>query len=240
MSLALIALLMGGCQQGPRGERESPPVADAPKDVSDVDAKTSANDSKVALKPAVPATPPNAHPGLGSACQRDTDCQDYLRCRENICRVPEAMSGIRQATTPVARFYASKASDAPEIGTFFVELALDGEEQQRGLMFRRHMHEDWGMLFVYPGDLPLQFWMKNTLIPLDMVFIHSSGRVVGVVENAEPLTLTPRGVGQAARYVLELNAGTARARGIGQGSWMAVDNLESTFKPRFTRTPESP
>jgi uncharacterized membrane protein (UPF0127 family) len=85
-------------------------------------------------------------------------------------------------------------------------------------MFRRELPEDRGMVFVFPEQQIQSFWMKNTLIPLDMVFVSQDGTVVGVVENAAPLTEEPRSVGIPSLYVLEFAAGAAKKFGISSGS----------------------
>ena len=77
-------------------------------------------------------------------------------------------------------------------------------------MFREHLADDAGMLFLFPKTEIQRFWMKNTLIPLDMIFIDEAMRIVGIVENAEPMTLEGRSVEMASKYVLEVNAGTCR------------------------------
>lgn len=100
---------------------------------------------------------------------------------------------------------------------FRVELATSPQERARGLMFREHMDEDAGMLFLFDGMQVQSFWMKNTKLPLDMLFLDEEGAIVGIVENAEPLTLTARSVGLPSRYVLELNGGTSRRLGIAAG-----------------------
>ena len=81
------------------------------------------------------------------------------------------------------------------------------------------------MLFLFDRASVQSFWMKNTLISLDMIFIDENFRVVGVVENAEPLTLDPRTVGAPSRYVLEVNAGVAARHGIGTGSVVEFVNV---------------
>ena len=89
--------------------------------------------------------------------------------------------------------------------------------RERGLMYRSSMPEDHGMLFVFPDDVVRSFWMKNTLIPLDMLFIDAEGRIVGIHADAVPLTTTPRSAGVASRYVLETNGGWAGRHGVRAG-----------------------
>jgi len=89
--------------------------------------------------------------------------------------------------------------------------------RERGLMYRSSMPEDHGMLFIFPDEVERSFWMKNTLIPLDMLFIASDGRIVGIAADATPLTTTARSVGQPSRYVLETNGGWAARHGVRAG-----------------------
>jgi uncharacterized membrane protein (UPF0127 family) len=89
--------------------------------------------------------------------------------------------------------------------------------RERGLMYRSSMPEDHGMLFVFPDEIVRSFWMKNTLIPLDMLFITGDGRIVGVEADAVPLTTTPRSVGKPSRYVIETNGGWAARHGVRAG-----------------------
>jgi uncharacterized membrane protein (UPF0127 family) len=107
-----------------------------------------------------------------------------------------------------------------------VELARTGEEKSRGLMFREHLEADAGMLFLYENETIRQFWMRNTLIPLDMLFISSDNRVVGIVENAEPQTDTLREVAQPSQYVLEVNGGFSAEHGITAGTPVEFRNIE--------------
>jgi uncharacterized membrane protein (UPF0127 family) len=79
------------------------------------------------------------------------------------------------------------------------------------------MDPDAGMLFVFDRDSVHTFWMKNTLIPLDMLFISSDQTIVGIVENATPQTETPRAVGLPSRYVLEINGGLSSRYGFRAG-----------------------
>ena len=111
------------------------------------------------------------------------------------------------------------------IAVFDVELALDPASQERGLMFRKEVPPDTGMLFVFPAESPHVFWMKNTLVPLDMLFLSRARRIAGIIENAEPLTTTPRDPHVAAQYVLELAGGTSFARGIKVGDAVEFENV---------------
>lgn len=98
-----------------------------------------------------------------------------------------------------------------------VELAATEEERAKGLMFRHRLGVDEGMLFLFPDEAVQSFWMKNTVIPLDMIFIRADGTIAGVVDSAEPHSLRPRSVGRPSRYVLEVNAGWAKRNGVKAG-----------------------
>ena len=100
---------------------------------------------------------------------------------------------------------------------FRVELAITPEEQRQGLMFREALGRLEGMLFVYDRQQPLSFWMRNTLIPLDMIFIDETGTVVNVHAEAVPLDETPISSAAPGLAVLEINGGMAETLGIGAG-----------------------
>ena len=99
-----------------------------------------------------------------------------------------------------------------------VEIAAKDSERQKGLMFRKQLADDEGMIFLFATERYNSFWMHNTLIPLDMFFIDSEWNVVGVVQNAVPLTDDPRRVDKMSRYVLEVKAGFAQRHGLGAGA----------------------
>ena len=101
---------------------------------------------------------------------------------------------------------------------FQVEVADDPEERAQGLMFRESMAANSGMLFVYPSPQRAAFWMKNTLIPLDMIFADENGVVTRVHENAIPQDLTPIEGGEGIRFVLEINGGLSGRYRIDEGS----------------------
>ena len=99
--------------------------------------------------------------------------------------------------------------------TFRVELATTPRQHAYGLMHVEAMDADAGMLFIFDGMAIRSFWMKNTVIPLDMLFFDEKGRLVSAVEEAAPGSLVSRRSTGPAKYVLELNGGSMRARAIG-------------------------
>ncbi len=100
---------------------------------------------------------------------------------------------------------------------FQVEVARTDEQRARGLMFRKFMPQDRGMLFDFKTEQPVMMWMRNTYMPLDMVFIARDGRVINVAENTEPLSERTIASAAPAFSVLELNAGVARKIGLKSG-----------------------
>ena len=141
-------------------------------------------------------------------------------------------SAFRAAAGLLAGFYLFLALLAPAqaagqdtleivsasgVHAFTVELAVDDPERERGLMFRKELPEGQGMLFDFQHDQPVAFWMHNTYISLDMIFIRGDGRIVRIEESAKPESdrLIPSGA--PVRAVLEVIAGTARRLGIKPG-----------------------
>ncbi|QFT80711.1 hypothetical protein FIU89_08825 [Roseovarius sp. THAF27] len=102
--------------------------------------------------------------------------------------------------------------------SFTVELADDNAERSQGLMNRESMARSAGMLFAYPAPRPVRFWMRNTLIPLDMIFLDDTGTVQKVHHEAQPLDESLIYGGDAIQYVLEINGGMARQLGISEGT----------------------
>jgi hypothetical protein len=93
-------------------------------------------------------------------------------------------------------------------------------------MYRKSLAANAGMLFVYPDEQPVAFWMKNTLIPLDMLFLKADGSIAHIARNAVPFDETPIESGAAVKAVLEVKGGTADALGIKEG-----DRVESAELP---------
>ncbi|WP_224245998.1 DUF192 domain-containing protein [Hyalangium gracile] len=108
-----------------------------------------------------------------------------------------------------------------------VEVAATPEARSRGLMWRTELAAGKGMLFLFPEEVVQSFWMRNTLIPLDMLFIDTRKKVVGIVERAEPRTLKARSVGVPSQFVLEVPGGWCQSVGITKGSTVEFEGVSS-------------
>ncbi|SIQ79291.1 hypothetical protein SAMN05880590_107203 [Rhizobium sp. RU35A] len=128
-----------------------------------------------------------------------------------------SVAQLRFDTQPLAIVTASGVRH-----NFTVELALDSQQRQQGLMYRTEMAEDRGMLFDFGGARDVSMWMRNTLLPLDMLFIDAAGRVVNIHQGAVPLSEAIISSGGPVNYVLELKGGVVASRGIAIG-----DRVES-------------
>ena len=111
--------------------------------------------------------------------------------------------------------------DNSERAAVKVEIANTPDARELGLMYRNHLDENAGMMFIFPAPSAAQFWMKNTVIPLDMFFADSNGKVLGIVANAQPYSEALLGGFDGTLYVLEVNAGYAAKHHI-----VAGDRLE--------------
>ena len=112
--------------------------------------------------------------------------------------------------------------DGGHAHAFSVEMATTPGEQETGLMFRKVVPADSGMLFVFPTVQPEPFWMKNTLVPLDMVFINPDGTIRAIAENTVPFSLAPVDSGGPVLAVLELQGGITAKDGISVGDRVAA------------------
>ncbi len=107
------------------------------------------------------------------------------------------------------------------VHVFEVELAVDDAQRAQGLMDRKELAEGKGMLFDFQREQDVAFWMKNTYIPLDMIFIRANGRILRIAENTTPLSLQTVPSGGPVRGVLEVIGGTAHKLGIAPGDKVA-------------------
>ena len=150
----------------------------------------------------VPARPPDKAPPAVT----DVTAQDY------------PMPGL-----PKARVVLTDAYGGAHVVE--VEVAASRDARTRGMMWRTGLPPGAGMLFIFPAQEELSFWMKNTLIPLDMIFISKDRRIVSIQERAEPRTLEPRTSGQPAQFVLEVPGGWSAKVGLKPGLPEKLDGL---------------
>lgn len=109
-----------------------------------------------------------------------------------------------------------------------VEIVDTPDARAHGLMYRRDLAADAGMLFIFPTESPQSFWMKNTPLPLDMLFIGADRRIVGIVPDARPFTTNPVGVERPSQYVLEVNAGFCARHGVAGGDTVDFVQVPNT------------
>ena len=107
---------------------------------------------------------------------------------------------------------------SPDNLTFSIEIADDPAEQARGLMFRPSLPADAGMLFIFDPPRPANFWMRNTMIPLDMIFIDDTGRIESIAERSDTYSQQASSSLGDVRAVLEINGGLSRRLGIAAGA----------------------
>jgi len=127
--------------------------------------------------------------------------------------------GLLVAVGPVrpAGLQSLEIASKTGVHVFAVEMAENDAERAKGLMFRKELPEGRGMLFDFQREQEVSFWMENTYIPLDMIFIRGDGRILRIAENTEPLSTRIIPSGGPVRAVLEVIAGTARKLGIAPG-----------------------
>ena len=154
----------------------------------------------------------------------DVDPEPALRGRAPRSRAIPAAAAVALAAMS---FLESPFAETRilEIGThpLAVEVAVTDREQRRGLMGRKQLSENTGMLFVWNDEAPRVMWMKDTLIPLSVAFVDAEGKIVNI-EPMAPKTTTPHWSTRAARYAIEARQGWFRDRGIGNGD--RVNGLE--------------
>jgi uncharacterized membrane protein (UPF0127 family) len=196
---------MAGPRRGP-AEKASAAATPAPRSTADPAPTPKADAQRSAASPAAPGRcvasrveppPPPAAPAV---------------------RCPKDPSGPLALPRGSVEF-----ADAPSAPKIVVERALDDAARTRGLMYRTRLDADAGMLFSWTAEEPRSFWMLNTCIPLDMLFIAADGTIVGILEQVPTLNTLPRGVPCPAAHVLEVNAGWTRQHGIVPGQRVHIE-----------------
>ena len=125
----------------------------------------------------------------------------------------------------IIKFKIEAYRDTSDKHFFNVQVAKTPKEIETGLMWVTKMSLDQGMLFEYKDNSYPSMWMKNTIIPLDMIFMDNNMRVVGIIKNAAPYSTTSRTIEYAARYVLELNGNTSSRLGLSIGDTISSDKI---------------
>jgi uncharacterized protein len=160
----------------------------------------------------------------GSQCRRLPFSVAFFVALLLGCHTADSKSSAGSKTTQ-----ATFDSDSGPV-TLTLEVADTEATRERGLMNRKSMPADSGMVFVFSSPGLHTFWMKNTYIPLDMLFIDSDHKVTGIVPSAEPLTLSGRGVPGLSKLVVELNGGTCAKLGIHAESRITFDRLDDAVE----------
>ncbi len=138
--------------------------------------------------------------------------------RDAVARAPEPLSAFPQKLLSIR-------TTAGRVINFKIWIADTPAREEQGLMFVRHMDEHAGMLFLFSGEDPIYMWMKNTVMPLDMVFIDARGRVIGIAARREPYSLDLIDAPAQTRAVLELQGGAGARFGIGVGDAVLSEAL---------------
>ena len=226
LAVALSMWATVGCE--PSGPRHDP------ADTTAVTPKLTARDpvatsGGAAARPSAATAQPSAATAQPGAAAARPSPSAAPRCVAPLAEPPPPVA------TPAARCPADpdgplslpagavRFTDAPSAPRVTVERALDDTARARGLMYRTRLDADAGMIFTWDDETPRSFWMRNTCIPLDMLFIASDGTIVGILEQVPVLNTQPRGVPCGARHVLEVNAGWTREHGVKPGQKVELE-----------------
>jgi len=136
------------------------------------------------------------------------------------------LSAAAQQGQPPLPTETLRIKSGERMHTFEAEVAATDRQRARGLMFREEMAADRGMLFIFEGEGERYFWMKNTPLPLDIVYIGEAGQIVSIAENTTPFSEAVIPSGKPAKFVLELNAGTTSKLGIVAGDTVSSPSID--------------
>jgi uncharacterized membrane protein (UPF0127 family) len=199
-------------------DRVTEPVSAGPRPLTTPQPLTSA-------QPTATAAPGRCVKSWGAKASREPfvagfvapDCPD----KGDDITPPPPKDPLRIATVS----FPDAARDGGAAPSVSVEVAADETVRQRGLMLRKSMPENRGMIFVFEKRKEQEFWMHNTCIPLDMMFIDKDGFITGIEENVPTMNDKTYGSGCPSLYVLEVNAGWARKNGVAPGQSVRIDGL---------------
>jgi uncharacterized protein len=138
----------------------------------------------------------------------------------NLAKQPAAMAA--SAAGPAV---AIVAPDGSARATVRVEIADSQGKREFGLMYREHLDQDAGMIFIFGKPSHLSFWMKHTEIPLDMIFAGADRKILGIVENATPLSENSLGPDGDSQYVLEVKGGFCKRHGVKAGDSLKFEGF---------------
>jgi uncharacterized protein len=166
--------------------------------------------------PSAPTEPVASAPAPRPACTVPFGAPAPIAAKAAQC--PKDPTG--NLKLPLGKITFSDAPGSPQVD---VELARDEASRERGLMYRTDMPENRGMLFSWQDERVRNFWMHNTCIPLDMLYVTKEGVIAGILEQVPTLNDAPRGVPCPVAHVLELNAGWARAHHLAPGMKLKIE-----------------
>ena len=135
-------------------------------------------------------------------------------------------ANVADVTSSLPRTWVRVLRNEQVLARLRVEVATTSDERARGLMYRKKLGRNEGMLLLWPTPRRVAIWMKNTYLPLDIIFINANGRVVRVHENARPRSTRPLPSGTPVVAVLEVPAGTAKKLGVREGVKITLPRLE--------------
>jgi uncharacterized membrane protein (UPF0127 family) len=170
------------------------------------------------IRATTPSPKRRAPTGPDPRCPRDTEASPPKLRAGKVTFI--AGEGAETSSAPTG---SDALGPSPKPLAIDTEIAENDHDRQRGLMFRTQMADTHGMIFVFADKDDHSFWMHNTCIPLDMLFIDEDGLIVGIEENTPTLSDDTFSVGCLSKYVLEVNAGWTRAHGIKAGQWVKID-----------------
>jgi uncharacterized protein len=200
----LLVALAAECQRAP--PEEFAPRSSSPN-----------TDSMASARPDA-STPPLAADALPTRCVHPTPSEGPAHVPSGPAPGCPSDPEVAPAKVPIVRVAFPDAS----VVSVDAEFVRSEHDTMRGLMYRTNMNEEHGMLFDLRVRDDHKFWMHNTCIPLDMLFVDDDGFIVGIVENAPTLNDASRGVGCPSRFVLEVNAGWTRRHGVKAGQHMSL------------------